>query len=235
MVLVAVFAAVGSAVLLIGPVQTLPRPRVLRRRTRLPSAPVMAGVGAGLAVALLVPAPVGPPAAVAAAFFAVRVVRRLEPASARRRRARLEAAVPHVVDLMSACLSAGGSPAGALEQVVRVLQAPMCDELSSYSRRLALGADPVSVWAAMARHPQLGALGRTLQRSAETGASVADALARLGTELRASRRSATEARARTIEVKASVPLGVCLLPAFVLIGVVPIVAGSFSMTFLAQQ
>jgi pilus assembly protein TadC len=86
----------------------------------------------------------------------------------------------------------------------------------------------------MAAHPQLGPLGRAVHRSSETGASVADALARLGSELRDGRRAQQEALARAVEVKASVPLGLCLLPAFVLIGIVPMIAGSFSLTFFGS-
>ena len=41
-------------------------------------------------------------------------------------------------------------------------------------------------------------------------------------------RSRTDARARSVEVRAAAPLGVCFLPAFVLIGVVPMVVGVFS-------
>ena len=84
----------------------------------------------------------------------------------------------------------------------------------------------------MALHPQLGALGRAVQRSSETGASVAEALARLSAELRHGRRAQREALARSVEVKASVPLGLCLLPAFVLIGIVPMIAAAFSLTFV---
>jgi hypothetical protein len=40
-------------------------------------------------------------------------------------------------------------------------------------------------------------------------------------------------RARAVGVKAALPLGVCLLPAFVLVGVVPLVAGS--VTVLVQR
>ena len=42
----------------------------------------------------------------------------------------------------------------------------------------------------------------------------------------ASSRSEAEARARTVGVRAAAPLGLCLLPAFVLVGVVPLVAGT---------
>ena len=133
---------------------------------------------------------------------------------------------------MSTCLAAGASPSGALARIVEALPAPMGEELATYSARLGLGADPASVWASMASHAQLGPLGRAVHRSFETGASVADALGRLASDLRAGSRARQEARARTVEVRASLPLGLCLLPAFVLIGIVPMIASSFSLTFL---
>ena len=51
-------------------------------------------------------------------------------------------------------------------------------------------------------------------------------MARLAEDLRRAARADVETRARAVGVKAAVPLGVCLLPAFVLVGVVPLVAGS---------
>jgi len=169
----------------------------------------------------------------AAALGAARGVRKLEPASVRRRRVNLESRLPQVVDLMGVCLTAGRSPDGALREVSAVVDEPMAGELAGFSRRLELGADPLVAWRAMAAHPQLGPLGRTLQRTTETGASVGSALARLGDDLHAGARAAAEAKARTIEVRASLPLGLCFLPAFVLIGIVPLIAGSVSLTFLA--
>lgn len=232
--LLAILSAAMAAALLLRPRRELPvSPLVPGGRGSLPPLPLAAGACAAVTVLLVVPFPVGVPVALGVAAVTVHLVRRLEPAAVRRRRAQLEAALPHVVDLMSTCLAAGGSPAGALTQLVVVLESPVRDELAAFTARLALGSDPVSVWAAMASHPQLGALGRALLRSAETGAAVSQTLERLGSELRAERRAVMEARARTVEVKASLPLGVCLLPAFVLVGIVPLVAGSFSLTFLS--
>jgi hypothetical protein len=65
-----------------------------------------------------------------------------------------------------------------------------------------------------------------MARAVETGASVSDALRRLAEDLQAVSRSEAEARARTVGVRAAAPLGLCLLPAFVLVGVVPLVAGT---------
>lgn len=154
---------------------------------------------------------------------------RMEPPATRRRRERLAASVPHAVDLLAACLAAGLSPASALELVTTAVQPPLADELAAICARLRLGVDPAAVWRDVATHPQLGSLGRTLSRAVESGASVADALARLSEDLRRRSRAEVESRARSVGVKAALPLGGCLLPAFVLVGVVPLVAGSVSV------
>ena len=103
---------------------------------------------------------------------------------------------------------------------------PAAEDLAAVLARLRLGVDPATVWRDLARHPQLGGLGRALARAVESGASVADAMQRLSGDLRRTARSDVESRARAVGVKAAVPLGVCLLPAFVLVGVVPLVAGA---------
>ena len=56
-------------------------------------------------------------------------------------------------------------------------------------------------------------------------ASVTTAGARLARELRERARAEVESRARSVSTRAAAPLGVCFLPAFVLLGIVPLVAG----------
>jgi Flp pilus assembly protein TadB len=154
---------------------------------------------------------------------------RMEPPSVRRRRERLFAAVPHAVDLMAACLAVGLSPAAAVEQLSGVVDDPLATELAALTARLRLGTDPATVWRDLAQHPQLGGLGRTVSRAVDSGASVSEAMVRLADDLRSRGRADVERRARSVGVQAALPLGACLLPSFVLIGVVPLVAGSVSV------
>jgi Flp pilus assembly protein TadB len=186
-------------------------------------------LAAAVATVTLVGGAVGGMAAVGTASVCWWLVGRLEPASARRRRERLVAAVPQAVDLLAACLGAGLATGPALEQIAAAVEPPLSEELSAITRRLRLGVDPGTVWRDVAAHPQLGGLGRAVARATESGASVADAMLRLADDLRSRSRAATENRARAVGVKAAIPLGVCLLPAFVLVGVVPLVAGSLSV------
>jgi Flp pilus assembly protein TadB len=221
-----------SVLLLVRPVPRPPDPQAgTAQRRRDPSATALhltATAAAAAAALLLVPGAVGAAVAVAVAVVVGWRSRRWEGAAVRRRRSLLEADLPHVVDLMTAALAAGAAPTTALAAVTRVFDAPMSEELEGVCARLSLGADPTAVWSAMAGHPQLGRLGATLLRSAESGAPVAESLLRLSEDLRARQRAAVEERVRQVEVRAAVPLGVCLLPSFVLVGVVPLVAGSVS-------
>ena len=141
---------------------------------------------------------------------------------------RVRAELPHVVGLLAAAVRGGLPPADALALVCVALPGPAADSLATLPPRIALGIDPAEAWRALETDPGLAPLGRTLARSARTGEPIADALDRLGAELAARARAEAEDAARRVGVRAAVPLGLCLLPAFLLIGIVPVVAGLVS-------
>jgi pilus assembly protein TadC len=64
-----------------------------------------------------------------------------------------------------------------------------------------------------------------LVRAGESGAAVAPGLRSLAADGRAESRAATEAAVRRAGVWILAPLGLCFLPAFVCLGVVPLVLG----------
>ena len=233
---VAVLASAAAAAAVLPRIRSLPPARggpgpgePAGERAEVPVLRLTATGAVALGAAVLVGGVAGIVAAALAGAVCWRVTGRMEPPAARRRREELVAAVPHVVDLMAACLSAGLSPDAAVEQIAEAVEPPVREELEALSSRLRLGVDPVTVWSDLARHPQLGGLGRSLARAVDSGASVAEAMQRLAEDLRRTARAEVETRARAVGVKAAVPLGVCLLPAFVLVGVVPLVAGSVTV------
>jgi Flp pilus assembly protein TadB len=226
----AVLAALAVVAAIRPPVRLRPGPRAAPGRRPPPTwvLPAVAALSAAGGVAVLVGGTPGIVAGLIAAVAGWRGVRRLETPAARRRRERLEAELPHAVDLLSACLAAGQAPGPAVAQVAAAFDGPLHEELTAVITRLELGADPVTVWRDLADHPQLGRLGRCVARAVDSGASVAQAMSRLAQDLRRDARARVEGRARAVGVKAALPLGLCMLPAFVLVGVVPLVAGSMS-------
>lgn len=154
-----------------------------------------------------------------------RLAARAEPAEVRRRRQEARADLPVLVLLLATTLRAGAPPAVGVRRACGALPGAAADRLVAVPDRLALGADPVAVWDEVARDAELAPLGRAMARVQRSGAPVAAAVERLGAELAVAGRADVEDRARAVGVKAAVPLGVCLLPSFLLLGIVPMVAG----------
>jgi Flp pilus assembly protein TadB len=209
----------------------LPRPVAtsLRHREDTPVLRVVGTLSVAAGVLFFVGGTAGTVAALVAAMACWWATGRMEPPSVRRRRERLVASLPHAVDLLAAALAVGLAPDAAVQQIAEVVEPPLADELAELTSRLRMGIDPVTVWRDLSHHPQLGGLGRAVLRAVESGASVADAMLRLADDQRRQSRAEVEGRARAVGVKAALPLGVCLLPAFIVVGVVPLVAGSVSV------
>jgi Flp pilus assembly protein TadB len=180
---------------------------------------------AGLAAWTFVGATPGVVAGLAASAACWRAIARTEPAGVRREREQLQRELPHVARLLAAALSSGSAPVEAVQAVADALPGPAGARLAGAAARLRLGADPTGVWHGLAAEPALAPLGHALARGHATGASVVASVERLGEELARAARADVEDRARRVGVRAAVPLGVCLLPAFLLIGIVPLVGG----------
>jgi Flp pilus assembly protein TadB len=133
------------------------------------------------------------------------------------------AALPPAVDLLAACLRAGADPQGALAAVVPALPGDLADDLAAVVARTERGATTAEAWEPVP--PDLAALARVFVRSAATGAPAADLLDALASDLRSRRRAQWLDDARAVGVKAAAPLGLCFLPGFAVLGVLPVVVG----------
>jgi pilus assembly protein TadC len=182
-------------------------------------------LSAGVGAATFLGGPLGAIAAPVAGALTWVGAGRLEPAEVRRAREQATRELPHLVRLLGLALTSGAPPADALEIVAEALPGPAADRLLPVAARLRLGADPVVGWGTLHADPVLAPLGRALARAEDGGTSVALTVARLADDLARQARADVEQRARAVGVKAAVPLGLCLLPSFLLIGIVPLVGG----------
>lgn len=198
------------------PVPAPARDGLLRRGRWLWAA--LAGAGA----AALVGGPLALPAGLVTGVAVGGVAGRIEPPAVRRRREQVRRDLPHVVTLLAAALRSGVAPAEAVELVCRALPGAASDRLVPVAARLRLGGEPAAIWSGLGADPELAPLGRTLARAQRTGAPIVAAVERLGTELARHARAEVEDRARAVGVRAAVPLGLCLLPSFLVLGIVPL-------------
>ena len=192
---------------------TVPAPH--RRR-------MLAG-GAALAVALLIGGVAGLLAGGAVAVGGDRLLRRSAPDEEVAARAALRRDLPGACDLIGVCLAAGVPVAGALAAVGDAVPGPLGAQLGTVAALYRLGAEPRRAWADVPG--ELAALGRVLVRAGESGAAVVPALRTLAADSRSAARADTEAAVRRAGVWVLAPLGACFLPAFLCLGVVPLVIG----------
>jgi hypothetical protein len=72
---------------------------------------------------------------------------------------------------------------------------------------------------------RLAAAADAARRSAHSGSGLAELAVRAASEVRADVRSAAAARGQRAAVLITGPLGLCFLPAFLVLGVAPVVIG----------
>ncbi len=133
-------------------------------------------------------------------------------------------------ELLAVCLEAGLPVAIALAAAFEPLAGPVGAHLRRVAGLLALGADPAAAWASTAEQPALAAFARAAGRSAGTGAALAAVARSEGTRLRAELLDSAQARAQRAAVLITAPLGLCFLPAFLVLGITPVVIGLATRT-----
>jgi Type II secretion system (T2SS), protein F len=135
----------------------------------------------------------------------------------------LSADLPVACDLLAVCLAAGLPVGRALAAVAGALPAPLGPELATVAGLYRLGAPPRRAWDDVP--PELAGLGRVVVRAGESGSAVVLALQALAGDTRAEVRGRRDAAVRRAGVWVLAPLGACFLPAFLCLGVVPLVLG----------
>jgi pilus assembly protein TadC len=132
--------------------------------------------------------------------------------------------VPLVLDLLGSALRAGQPVPSALVAVAPLGGARLAGQLAHVGGLLRLGADPERAWASLT-DPALAPVADIARRSADSGARLARGCELLAAELRDDARAAALARAHRVGVWALAPLGLCFLPAFGCLGIVPVIVG----------
>jgi pilus assembly protein TadC len=135
-------------------------------------------------------------------------------------------AAASALDVLAVCLSGGMTVPAAARATADSAPQALGALLGRAADLLALGADPDSAWRV---HPSdddaCAALARLARRSASSGSALAGGAADLAEQSRQEATHLAAAAAERAGVHIAGPLGLCFLPAFVCLGIVPVVAG----------
>jgi len=144
-----------------------------------------------------------------------------------RRRRNDPFAVASAFDILAVCLSAGMAVSAAAAAAATCAPPRLGALLRRAADLLAMGADPDTAWQVREGDEPDGceALSRLARRSAASGSALAQGIAELAEQSRQDARHTAAADAERAGVLIAGPLGLCFLPAFVCLGIVPVVAG----------
>ncbi|SRR6266540_3025010 len=199
-----------------------PRPR--RTRAHPPRLHQLATAVAAVGLLLVFGFPWGVPLAIGAIYGIPKALARLEPASTRQRVAQITRDLPLAVDLLAACVRAGRPPQLALTTVATAVRGPLAELFTKIAHHLALWADPADAWSLLHSEPACAPFARAIDRSLRSGAPLSKTLEHLADDTRRSKYHAADERARAIESRSALPLGLCFLPAFIVLSIVPTIA-----------
>ncbi len=190
-----------------------------------PGTAVVSAVLAGCGVAVFVTGPLRLPAGLAAAVALHRWMRQHRPAAEVRDEQRARAALPLALDLLGGCLRAGLPLPDAVDAALEAVDEALTRRLTPVRTAMTLGAGPAEAWQVVADDAVLGPVAVALTRTTASGAPPADVLGALAARVRVAEQARAQQAARAVGVWATLPLVLCFLPAFVLVGVVPVAWG----------
>ncbi|KAA6215519.1 hypothetical protein CP973_38210 [Streptomyces albofaciens JCM 4342] len=178
------------------------------------------------AVTILVGGATGAVIGLAVAYGVGLRQRRTKALAARRAaEAGLRAALAPAADLLAACLAAGAGPREAADAVGRSVGGTVGVRLRRVAAELRLGAEPSAAWQRFGALPGACDLARCMERAGISGVPAVEGISRIAAGLRAAAQRTAAERARRASVLVTLPLAACFLPAFLTIGVVPVLIG----------
>lgn len=128
-------------------------------------------------------------------------------------------------ELLAVCLQAGLPVATAVVAAATPLPGGTGRHLRRVAGLLELGADPATAWRSVEHRQAIAAFARAAGRSAGTGSALAEVARAESARIRADLADTAEARAQRAAVLITGPLGLCFLPAFLVLGIAPVVIG----------
>ncbi|MCR3720893.1 MULTISPECIES: type II secretion system F family protein [Prauserella salsuginis group] len=128
-------------------------------------------------------------------------------------------------DLLAACLRSGMPVSTGVHAVAPTAQSDAAAALHATAGLLALGAEPQQAWLPAKECPATAELARAACRTARSGSALAGVAEDMANREREAVADTAEARAQRAGVLVTGPLGLCFLPAFLCLGIAPVVIG----------
>lgn len=187
----------------------------------------IAAIALSLFVLLEFKAPLSILLALLGGWVTKRAVVLFEPASVRAERLRLTYLAPEFAELVALCLDSGLTLIDSVAAAGEVVGMPVrrfAEESTALLRMGATAQQAFGLWHVVAA---LSPIAVTVESIADSGSAGANVLRQTAARLRRVRTNQVKRQVRSVGVKATLPIGLCFLPSFILGAVFPIAAQVF--------
>lgn len=127
------------------------------------------------------------------------------------------------LELFAACAAAGLNPAVASSAVASVSSPRSAGYWQQVANLLALGVPAQRAWDLMRKTQELGELAALASTAEQSGSALIENCVRLARQLRAEAQEGATTQAEKAGVLIALPLTLCFLPAFLVLGLAPVV------------
>jgi len=132
---------------------------------------------------------------------------------------------PVVLGLLASIVESGAPVRFAAASLCEVVEGPAAQQLRGVVASCDVGFTDAEAWRTLVPDQVWGEVSRDMARCVDTGAATAAVLAAAAERASKSAAADSLAQARSVGVSSTLPLICCFLPAFLLLGVVPIIGG----------
>jgi tight adherence protein C len=133
-----------------------------------------------------------------------------------KRQAKIQAALPDAMDMLTVCVEAGLAFDAAMARVARNTEGPVADEFSRVLQEIQIGKSRTQALRSLAERTtvaELRAFVSAMVQAGELGIPIAEVMRVQAKEMRLRRRQRAEEKAQQVPVKILFPLIGCLFPA----------------------
>lgn len=148
---------------------------------------------------------------------------RLESPAHRRDQELLAIQQPTVLDLLVASLESGVPLRSAVTEVAALSPVQTAGFLNQILARIAVGIPEAEAWKLASKNPVWQQIGQDISSSVANGTALAQILENHAEEARINAKNLRAMAAKRVGVKVALPLISCFLPAFLAVGVIPII------------
>jgi pilus assembly protein TadC len=202
--------------------------KIIKKTTTKRLNPELMALVLGITVFLFKPTILGAALAICLAFFAQQIFKKLPNLQELAQVRELQRDLDLSIDLIAAALSAGLTISQSLKSLTSSISGELAAAFNRVANRIEWGVPILEAFSSDKSSSSISAVGQALARASDHGVAAGRALTEIAHRTRLKHKQELVVRAKRLSVTLAIPVALLMLPGFILVGVLPLVAPAIS-------